>query len=570
MGNIHQPEGTAARPRTRSRRAELALALSAGLAIIATAAPADALAPVLGYSGRLFDASGLPVTGELAMTFRLYNQATGGDLLFEEAFADQDLVWVEEGYFWQLLANNQVGTLSLDEIAALYDGLYLELEVEGSLLEPRQPLAPVPWALSAGVGGGAPGGGPGGDRDTLGSLACADGQVPKRIAGVWACSDDLVAAGTGGASGTDTLAQLSCAANQVAKWDGTAWICSADMLGSLSEADVALSGHNHDGTYAPAAHDHDGVYAPVSHSHDGTYALIGHHHDGTYAPIAHNHDGTYAPVAHNHDTRYYQQSVLNSAGTVNDPSNPVDWTKLKGVPATLVDGDDDTTYAAGTGITISGTTISTDSSVVPSKTGTTSQCFDGSTLCIDYPNNRVGVGTSAPGSTLDVLGTADITGTARATSFAYRSTQTRYYVVGPDEFMPRNSQLPAYWGLHGDQEYGHFVNITGSWRAFATLHLPQGAVVTEVRIYYVDTSASNLTLYFRRTTLSTGSATNVGSVTSTETDGTPVLRNRAFTLNETINNGSYRYSLIFESSVGSNAHRLYNVRIRYTVTQAGQ
>src|SRR5690606_9726664 len=128
---------------------------------------------------------------------------------------------------------------------------------------------------------------------------------------------------------------------------------------SLAEGDVALSGHDHDGTYAPAAHDHDGVYAVVSHSHDGTYALV-----------SHNHDGAYAPVIHEHDARYYEQTVLNTAGTLNNTANPVHWTKLKGVPADLADGDDDTTYGAGSGIVINGTTIFTDDAVVPSKTGT--------------------------------------------------------------------------------------------------------------------------------------------------------------------------------------------------------
>jgi hypothetical protein len=44
---------------------------------------------------------------------------------------------------------------------------------------------------------------------------------------------------------------------------------------------------------------------------------------------------------HDHDDRYYTEGELNAAGTINDPSNPVDWTKLKSVPAGLADGVDD-------------------------------------------------------------------------------------------------------------------------------------------------------------------------------------------------------------------------------------
>jgi hypothetical protein len=45
---------------------------------------------------------------------------------------------------------------------------------------------------------------------------------------------------------------------------------------------------------------------------------------------------------HTHDDRYYTESELNTAGTINDTGNPVDWTKLKGVPTGFADGVDDT------------------------------------------------------------------------------------------------------------------------------------------------------------------------------------------------------------------------------------
>ena len=32
--------------------------------------------------------------------------------------------------------------------------------------------------------------------------------------------------------------------------------------------------------------------------------------------------------------------LLSDSGTVNDTANPVDWTKLKGVPAEFADGTD--------------------------------------------------------------------------------------------------------------------------------------------------------------------------------------------------------------------------------------
>lgn len=51
--------------------------------------------------------------------------------------------------------------------------------------------------------------------------------------------------------------------------------------------------------------------------------------------------GSYSVEGHDHDGRYYTESELSDAGTINDPGNPVDWTKIKGVPSGFSDGTDD-------------------------------------------------------------------------------------------------------------------------------------------------------------------------------------------------------------------------------------
>ncbi len=55
----------------------------------------------------------------------------------------------------------------------------------------------------------------------------------------------------------------------------------------------------------------------------------------------------FAQVSHQHDDLYYTEDELSTSGTINDPSNPVDWTKLKGVPAGFADGTDDVGGAGG-------------------------------------------------------------------------------------------------------------------------------------------------------------------------------------------------------------------------------
>jgi len=93
---------------------------------------------------------------------------------------------------------------------------------------------------------------------------------------------------------------------------------------------------------------------------------------------------TYADSAHNHDDRYYTQDELDTAGSINDAGNPVDWTKLKSVPAGFADGTDD----AGEG------------------DGHSLDAADGSPVDALYVDNDgdVGIGTTTPYAQVEVAG----------------------------------------------------------------------------------------------------------------------------------------------------------------------
>jgi len=60
--------------------------------------------------------------------------------------------------------------------------------------------------------------------------------------------------------------------------------------------------------------------------------------------------------AHTHDDRYYTETELSTSGG----GGQVHWDNLLGLPAGLADGDDDTTYGAGDGLSLVGTTFSAD------------------------------------------------------------------------------------------------------------------------------------------------------------------------------------------------------------------
>jgi hypothetical protein len=96
---------------------------------------------------------------------------------------------------------------------------------------------------------------------------------------------------------------------------------------------------------------------------------------------------TYADSAHSHDDRYYTQDELDAPGSINDAGNPVDWTKLKSVPAGFADGTDD----AGEG------------------DGHSLDAADGSPVDALYVDNDgdVGIGTTAPYAQVEAVGSTN-------------------------------------------------------------------------------------------------------------------------------------------------------------------
>ncbi len=162
------------------------------MALLALMLSVQASDTTITYQGQLQDESG-PVTGTPAMIFRLYNDLDSGDQVGNDIV--KDAVPVSDGVF----------QVDLD-FGEVYDqALWLDVEVDGVVLSPRQPIRPVPLAMSV-------------------------LNVPD-----------------------DTLAQLQCSNNQIARWNGSQWGCSSDqdttysagagldLAGTSFELDVAFS-----------------------------------------------------------------------------------------------------------------------------------------------------------------------------------------------------------------------------------------------------------------------------------------------------------------------------------------
>ncbi|MBI5242679.1 MAG: hypothetical protein HY922_03215, partial [Elusimicrobia bacterium] len=105
---------------------------------LANGAPVGSVPSGINYQGRLID-NGFPVSGVRNMTFRLYDAALGGNLLWT---SNVQSVTVSQGIFGTTLA------ISTSALAGTSQR-YLEVQVEGTTLIPREPLNSVPYALIA-------------------------------------------------------------------------------------------------------------------------------------------------------------------------------------------------------------------------------------------------------------------------------------------------------------------------------------------------------------------------------------------------------------------------------------
>jgi hypothetical protein len=181
--------------------------------------------------------------------------------------------------------------------------------------------------------------------------SCTDGQTLKWDEGnaVWECSDDEVMTGTTfkGGDGIDiTNLVISAKKNVIQAWAKDVCIDTEQELTALLNDEYAPLSHNHDADYYTKTEIISKLAAKsdVNHVHDNLY----YEKEYIDSQLALKLDMT-----HNHDDLYYVKSELSTAGTLNAEANPVDWTKLKGVPEGFADGiDNDTTYEAGEGISL--------------------------------------------------------------------------------------------------------------------------------------------------------------------------------------------------------------------------
>jgi len=101
------------------------------------------MTPLISYQGILKDTGGNLINGNVAVTFKLYNNSTAGSLLWEET----KTILVNSGLF-----NTQLGDVTPLNAAQFDQAMWLEITIGADTLSPRQQLMGVPYAFSLAPG----------------------------------------------------------------------------------------------------------------------------------------------------------------------------------------------------------------------------------------------------------------------------------------------------------------------------------------------------------------------------------------------------------------------------------
>jgi hypothetical protein len=160
--------------------------------------------------------------------------------------------------------------------------------------------------------------------------------------------------------------------------------------------------------------------------------------------------------------------------------------------------------------------------------------------------------------TVDKDCNTEFKGDVTADSFKFSSSITRYYTLHASAFSANQEIVRVTYGIAG----AYLKDSTGL--LLATVNLPDGAVVTEVKWYIYDNAMQDITCYLKYVALLTGTALDMASVTSAGTPGNTTLTDNTIA-NPTIDNTTFSYIIGAWLDTGDANHIFRNARIEYTI-----
>ena len=153
-------------------------------------------------------------------------------------------------------------------------------------------------------------------------------------------------------------------------------------------------------------------------------------------------------------------------------------------------------------------------------------------------------------------------GTVEADKISYRSPRTHYLSLPGEAFQP-GSDVP-YYNSYGT---GGAYIVSGSGALVAPVYLPEGATITELKAWFADASAADMSVKLHRFVLGGGSYTPMAEVSSSGSGGSMNASTTEIAY-PVVSNATRAYLIYAYSTDWSSGLKLKNVRITYTVSEA--
>jgi hypothetical protein len=192
-------------------------------------------------------------------------------------------------------------------------------------------------------------------------------------------------------------------------------------------------------------------------------------------------------------------------------------------------------------------------------------------------NGNVGIGISNPINKLEVGGTISASGDIKASgdvtgdSYQYNSSKTFYYSISTADFTSSATHM-----INDNSDNSFFYPVVHNYGSYAgaasflaPVHLPDGATVTGITVYFGDESNSDdLIFKLQRRLHETDTYVTMCTLQSTGTPGDTELSSTSISF-PVIANQYYNFTFYAGGTPGWDNELLYvrAVRISYTMTQ---
>jgi hypothetical protein len=288
----------------------------------------------------------------------------------------------------------------------------------------------------------------------------------------------------------------------------------------------------------------------------------------------------FAATIHSHDDRYFTEGesdgrYVNTSGDLmsGSRSTPILSVTQSGVGSAIQGSTDSTAnHIAGVYGTAgtTGLTLSKHSGLLgESKTGIGVAGVSADHYAV-YGHSINSIGVFAYSQNSDALYAA---GTIKADKVVYITPRTHYYSISGDTFKPRYI-TPGTYLLSGGGTAGTYFHTSstggGGDQLFAPVHLPDGATITGITVYYNDaTAATDLSATFFRHSI-TGGYT---SITAFSSSGSAGPGSASASLSTVVNNSNTFYEVYIRPSSGNwsavgSSLMLIGVTFSYTLSEA--